>query len=175
MKFNKLYNKYANLFLENVIPQEHLPVKQGEQVVFKKNWDKFPYFDTLKNSSTGERIRSMIEQKDDPLIASAISSKNPSAFGSHGSFKDNNIANESEFYVTVSQQYALGLYKNVVVVPMEVLDMVDNGNDLPRLSKNQNKEYKQTTGEKPTLNKNQADPTKQTHASWKDKGGPLPS
>jgi hypothetical protein len=171
MKFNKLYKDYQKLYMEGVIPQEHLSVLQGDQVVFRKGWEKDPQMENLVNSSTGERIREMIEQKEDPLIATAIQSKTPAAYGSHGSQRDNTIANEEGFMVTVSQQYALGLYKNVVVVPMSVLERVDNGNNLNPLSKNQQEQPKrQTTGEEPKLNPNGSDPTVQTHASWKDHG-----
>lgn len=176
MKFNKLFKHYSKLFVEGVIQQEHLPIHQGDQVIIRKDWANLPYFQSLKNTSTGERIREMIEQEKDPLIATAINSKNPAAYGSFGSFQQNSIANEEEFMVTVSQQYALGLYKNIVVVPMSALQRVDNGGNLTPLSKNQDGEdWKQTKGEDPKLDSSKSDPTKQTHASWKDHGGKLPS
>ena len=174
MKFNKQFNTYAKMFLENTIPQEHLPVRQGDQVIFKKGWDKLDYFKSLKNSSTGERIRAMIEQQKDPLIASSLSSRNPSAYGAHGSYRDNNVANESEFMVTVCQQYALGLYSNIVVVPMEAIQNVDNGANLTALSKNQDgPDHGQTTGteyKQPKPSGDKFNPVDQTHAVKKDHG-----
>lgn len=174
MKFNNLYSKYKTLYVENAA---NLPILQGDQVIFKKNWDKLPYFESLRNSSTGQRIREMIDQKEDPLIATAIKANRPTSFGAHGSPEQNSVANESEFVVTVAQQYALGLYSNIVEVPMIALERVDNGNNLTPLSNNQNgKEYKQNyKGEAPKIDKTLSDPTSQTHASWRDHGGKLPS
>ena len=39
--------------------------------------------------------------------------------------------------VTVSQQCSVGVYANVVEVPMRVLKLVDNGINLPPISKTQ--------------------------------------
>lgn len=167
MNFNKAYSKYKKLYTENI--QEGIPM-QGEQVVFIKGWEKDPYMESLANTSTGQRIREMIEQGDDPLIVTGIQFKKAHAYGSFGSVEHNSINNEEHVFVTVSQQYAIGLYSNVVVVPASILQCVENGINMPSLSKNQNKEYKQTTGEEPTIDKSATDPTTQTHASWKDNG-----
>lgn len=177
MKFYKKFNQYVKMFLENTIPQEHLPIHQGDQVVFRSDWAKNPLVQDIVKSSTGERIREMIEQKKDPLVVTSINSRIPAAYGSHGSFRDNGNVNEGDYMVVVGQQYALGLYKNIVTVPMAVLERVDNGINLTPLSQNQNdKERKQNyKGEEPKIDKTLSDPTSQTHASWKDKGGPLPS
>ena len=169
MKFNKLYKKYHQLFAENIIPQAQLPIHQGDQVTFVKGWEK--KLENLAQSSTGERIREMIAQKDNPLVAYSIVSKKPASYGAHGSPNQNGGQNEEEFTVTVGEQYALGLYKNIVSVPMYALERIDNGINLTPLSKNQSeKPRKQTTGEEPKLDKNLSDPTTQTHASWKDHG-----
>jgi hypothetical protein len=174
MKFNKKFKKYSKMFLEGVIAQEHLPIHQGDQVEFAKDWAK--KLPDIANTSTGQRIKEMIDQTDNILIATSISGKKPMAYGSHGS-QENNPAMETEYVVTVGEQYALGLYKNIVTVPMNALVGVNNGVNLPPLSKNQQeKERKQNyKGEEPKIDKTLSDPTSQTHASWKDHGGGLPS
>lgn len=169
MKFNKLYKKYHQLFVENILPQANLPILQGDHVTFIKGWEK--KLENLAQSSTGQRIREMIAQKENPLVAYSIVSKKPAAYGAHGSQNQNGGQNEEEFMVTVGEQYALGLFKNIVSVPMHVLERIDCGINLPPLSKNQQEPpRKQTTGEEPKINSNLSDPTIQTHASWRDQG-----
>jgi len=171
MKFNQKFKQYAKLYMEGVIPQEHLPVHQGDQVVIRKDWKKDPQMQNLVNSSTGQRIDELVVQTDDPIIATSVSSKTPAAYGSFGSYRDNGNVSEADFMVTIGQQYAIGLYKNIVTVPMSILQRVENGINLPPLSKNQqDKPRAQTTGEKPEIDKTLSDPTVQTHASWKDNG-----
>jgi hypothetical protein len=184
MKFNKKFKEYTDIFLEGVIPQDHLAIKQGDQVTVRKDWKKNPEVQNLINTTTAERLDVLAgnlpdpANKDtpDPIIATSISSKTPAAYGSFGSFRDNGGVNEGDFTVTIGQQYAIGLYNNIVSVPMSILQRVDNGINLTPLGKSQQeKPRKQTTGEEPTIDKNLSDPTTQTHASWKDKGGKLPS
>ena len=166
MKFNKQYSKYAKLYLENV---NNFP-DQGDQVVFKKGWEKDEYAQSIVNTSTGERIRAMIDQGTDPLIITGIQYKRPTSYGSCGSQEQNHIHNETEIYATVSQQYALGLYNAIVVCPVSMLQRVENGTNLPPLSDNQVKEYRQTTGEHPNLNNSPNSPLPQTNAALKDHG-----
>tara|TARA_R110000765_G_scaffold7963_4_gene26001 strand:+ start:22743 stop:23273 length:531 start_codon:yes stop_codon:yes gene_type:complete len=176
MNFNTEFNKYAELYLENTVTAKDMGALQGDQVVFIKNWEKLPYFESLKNTSTGERIRSMIEQGTDPLIVTAIRTIRPTAFGGQATPAANEMMNENEYMATVSQQYALGLYSQIVEVPLAAVQRVDNGNNLTPLSTNQNKVHKQTKGETPTIDPNAGeDPRKQTNAAWKDQGGKLPS
>jgi len=169
MKFNEKYSKYAEIYLESGNTPNALPILQGDQVVFTKGWEKEPYMADIANTSTGERIREMMSQSENALIATAISAVHAGKYGSYVG-ADNKSQSEREFRVTVAQQYALGLYKNTVEVPMCCLTAVDNGNNLPSLSKSQNKDYRQTLGEDPKLNKDETDPTVQTHAAQKDKG-----
>lgn len=166
MKFNKVYNEFKTLFTEAY--HDGTPL-EGEQVAFIKGWEKNPYMADIANTSTGERIRAMIEQQDDPLIATGKQYKSTAAYGSYGPAK--HIDNEKEAFITVSRQYAIGLYADTVTVPAAVLQTVENGINMPKLSKSQNKEYKTNyKGEEPTVDKNLTDPTTQTHASWKDHG-----
>jgi hypothetical protein len=169
MKFNEQYTKFAALYVESGNNPNSLPVLQGDQVVFRKGWEKEPYMANIANTSTGERIRAMMEQQDNALIATCISAVHAGSSGSYVT-ADNASQDEKQFRVTVSQQYALGLYKNVVDVPMACLQRVDHGINLPPLSKSQNQEYRQTLGEAPKMNAGTEDPTKQTHAASKDKG-----
>lgn len=174
MKFNKKFKQYSKTILEGVIAQDHLPIHQGDQVMFAKDWAK--KLPEIANTSTGQRIKEMASQTDNALIATSIAGKKPMAYGAHGS-QDNNPAMETEYTVTVGEQYALGLFKNIVVVPMNALVGVDNGINLPPLSKGQQEKQRKQNykGEEPTIDKTLSDPTTQTHASWKDHGGKLPS
>jgi hypothetical protein len=165
MKFNKVYNKFKTLFTEGIV--EGVPM-EGEQVSFIKGWEKDPYVKDIVNTSTGERIRAMVEQTDDPLIATGVQYKHPHAYGSFGSPPLNN---EKEVFVTVSRQYAIGLYADTVTVPASIVQTVENGINQTKLSDRQNKEYKTNyKGEEPNVDKTLTDPTTQTHASWKDNG-----
>ncbi len=181
MKFNKKFKEYTETFLEGVIPQDHLPIHQGDQVSVRKDWKKDPQVQNLVNTTTAERLDVMSgnlpdpsnKQSPDPIIATSISSKTPAAYGSFGSHTDNAGKSEADYTVTIGQQYAIGLYNNIVTVPMSILQRVDNGINLTPLGQSQQeKPRKQTTGEEPVVDKAVYDAT---HASWKDQGGKLPS
>lgn len=178
MKFNKHYKYFTNLYTEKRTV-EILDIHEGDMVVFRKDCWNNEYLKNLQNTSTGLRIKEMIAQTNsdnaDPLIVTGLKSKRPVSYGSFGSNDQNSIGNEVEYIATVGQRYALGLYSNIVEVPLSCLQRVDTGNNLPPLSNKQQQEpYKQTTGEPPMLNPHTSDPTIQTHASWKDHGGKLP-
>ncbi len=181
MKFNKKFKEYTETFLEGVIPQDHLSIHQGDQIIVRKDWKKDPQVQSLINTSTAERLDVMAgnlpdpanKESPDPVMAISISTRVPASYGSYGSFAHNGSKTEYDFTVTIGCQYALGLYNNIVTVPMSILQRVDNGANLPPLSPNQQeKPRKQTTGEEPVVDKSVYDAT---HASWKDHGGKLPS
>lgn len=181
MKFNKKFKEYTETFLEGVLPQEHLPILQGDQVVVRKDWKKNPQVQNLVNTTTGEKLDIMsgnlpnpsTKETPDPIIAISISTKIPEAYGSYGSFAHNGAKSEADYMVTIGYQYAIGLFNNIVSIPMTILQKVENGINLPPLSQNQQeKPRKQTTGEEPVTDKSVYDAT---HASWKDHGGKLPS
>ena len=145
MKFNKKFKEYTEIFLEGVIPQDHLPIHQGDQVSVRKDWKKDPQVQSLVNTSTAERLDIMAgnlpnpsnKELPDPVMAISISSRAPSAYGSFGSFAQNGSKSEADYTVTIGFQYAIGLYNNIVSVPMSILQRIDNGANLPPLSPNQ--------------------------------------
>lgn len=170
-KFIEKYNSYWSLLSESF---DALGIKEGDVVKFIKNPFKNEYLKDLQNTSTGQTIKEMMQTKNN-LIVSGIKSVPPAVYGSYGSRAMNQINNENFVMATVSEQYSDGLHKNVVEVPLAVLERVDTGVNLPPVSDEQKKVYNQSyKGEEPKMNPNTTDPTAQTHASWNDQGGPLP-
>lgn len=169
-KFSKKFDQYLNIYQESYQdPKFLLDIKEGSVVVFKKDVFKSDYMKNLENTSTGNRIKVMMNS-DNPLIVTQLKSINPTTYGQFGSQKDNKTQNETSMIATVAEQYAPGLQSNIVEVCVSCLQLVDIGNNLPPTDQMKNKEYRETLGEKPTMNPNTFDPTVQTNASWKDHG-----
>lgn len=173
-KFISKYNHYLSLYSENVDTFTAFDIKEGDVVKFKSDCFSQDYMKNLENTTTGQRIKEMMESENN-LIVSGIKSVNPTAFGAYGNRLQNQINNENFLMATVIEQYSDGLHKNVVEVPMTCLDRVDTGINLPPISDEQRKDYHVSyKGEDVKMNPNTPDPQVQTHASWNDHGGPLP-
>ena len=170
MKFNNEYKKYWNIFTEGTTPVDYVDIRTGDLVVFKKDCFKNPYLKNLEGSTTGDRIREMMQTKNN-LVVSNVKNIPPAAYGSYGSHQQNAVADENSIFATISEQYSDGLHKNVVEVPLSCLQRVDTGTNLRPISPEQVKNTRQhVQGEEPKMNPLGEDPTKQTHASWKDHG-----
>lgn len=171
MKFEDTYQKYLKIYSEQTTPVDFIDIRTGDLVVIKKDCFKNPYLKELENSTTGQRIREMMETKNN-LVVSAIKNIPPASYGAYGSHAQNTLSDENSVFATVSEQYSDGLHKNVVEIPIACLQRVDTGNNLRPISPNQVKQTKQhVQGQEPVVDPSMGDdPTKMTHASYKDHG-----
>jgi len=137
-KFDKVYSDFLVLYEMNNQP---LDIREGDVVTFTKDCLSHPYIQSMgSNSTTIQRIKEMMETKNN-LVVNQLRTSPPSTYGSMGSFKDNGQGIEGLTFATVSEQYSDGLHKNLVTVPVSMLNRIDLNNSLRPVSDEQVKEH----------------------------------
>jgi hypothetical protein len=160
-KFDKVYKEFLMIYEMNTRPHDLL---EGDVVTFTKDWTKNPYIQSLGNSSTIQRIKDMVNTKNN-LVLNQISPNPPTSYGGFGA---NGNTPEGMLFATVSEQYSDGLHKNLVVVPLSILSKVNVGNNVKPISSEQERATTVGTSAAPDAN----DP-KNKHPGYKnlkDKG-----
>jgi hypothetical protein len=128
MNFNTLYKKMLS---EHVLERDQQGGFQlGDRVIFKKDWQKNNYFDG-KGASFLETIKSCSAPDFDiPLRISSFTTLKPTSLQDVGYGK----VGTAGILVDIVIEYAPGLFRNPMTVPIEVLERQDDGINLgPRV------------------------------------------
>jgi hypothetical protein len=122
---------FETLLSEHVLERDQQGGFQlGDRVKFKKDWAKNSYFDG-KGESFLETIRSCSNPAFDlPLRVSSFNSLKPTTLQDIGAGKS-----PTNWLVDIVIEYAPGLFRNPMTVPLEVLVRQDDGiNTGPRVA-----------------------------------------
>jgi hypothetical protein len=166
-QFDKVYKEFLVLYEMNT---HSIGIREGEVVTFKKDILKHPYIMSLgENSTTVQRIKEMMQSKNN-LVVNQLRTSPPTTYGGLGSMNDNGGDIEGLIFVTVVEQYSDGLHKNVVVVPLSVLQKVELNNNLPPVSDEQEIKHASSGATEPAPDANDPNNTHPSYRNRKDKG-----
>lgn len=126
----KFEGKYDTIIENTITRFEQGGVLSGDLVRFRK--------DAMKNEKIKgmmENYKAMIEDAmgtDLNLRVSAIKSIRPTTTGNYGGGSNSGTRAPTDYFVDIVVEYAPGLWRNPITVPIEVLEVVDtNGNLAP--------------------------------------------
>jgi hypothetical protein len=166
-QFDKIYRKFLVLYEMNTHP---IDIREGDVVTFTKGWNKHPYIQSLgANSTTVQRIEEMCNSKNN-LVVNQLRTQPPTTYGGLGSMNDNGGDIEGALYVTVAEQYSDGLHKNIVVVPLSIIQKVELNNNLPPVSDEQEIKHSSSGATEPAPDANDPNNTHPSYRNRKDKG-----
>ena len=126
-------NKFAEIFESNFQRFQGGGILAGDVVKFVDNILKHKWMD-MQSNDMKERIQGLLDS-DLNIRVSTVQSKRPAVQGSVQ--QDQQV---DDFFCDIFQELAPGLFANVLTVPIDVLEVVDTGNNLPPIPDSNRKE-----------------------------------
>ena len=118
-------SKFSNLVENHITRFQSGGLVGGDLVKLRADWKKNP-----KIKGMMENYKQMLEaisNSDLNLRVSVVKSIRPNSTGNYDTSSDA----PADYYVDIVQSYAPGLWKNPVTVPIEILEIVETGINLP--------------------------------------------
>jgi hypothetical protein len=166
-KFEKAFREFLVLYEMNTHP---IGIREGDVVTFVKGWANNPYIQSLgPNSTTVQRLKEMCQTKNN-LIVNQMRTNPPTTYGGLGSMNDNGGDIEGMIFATVVEQYSDGLHKNIVTVPLSILQRVQLNNNLPTVSDEQEIKHASSGATEPAPDANDPNNKHPGYRNRKDKG-----